>query len=69
MNEIIFMQIRMVRMAVKRWKKNTNECARIFEKYRIFEYIEELYCLFHVQGDEADFDEIEQYLKRQGAEI
>lgn len=69
MNEITFMQVRLVRMAVFKWQKTTCECAAVFEKYRIYEYIEELYDLFHIQGDETNFSEIESYLETQGFRI
>lgn len=69
MNEIAFMQARLVRMAAEKWHKTTAECAAVFEEFHVYEYIESLYELFHVQGDEADFEEIQAYLEKQGAKI
>ncbi len=63
------MQTRLVRLATEKWHKTTAECAAIFEKFHIYEYIENLYEVFHVQGDEANFNEIQSYLKAQGAKI
>ena len=65
--EILRMQIRLFRMACKRWGMNTTECVEIFEKYNIDKYISDLYEIFHVQGDESNLDEIEMYMKNKGA--
>lgn len=66
-DEILFMQTRLLRLAHEKWQKTNAECARIFEKYNVYEYIRKLYDLFHVQGDDANFEEIESYLKSKGA--
>ena len=61
------MQIRLFRYACKKWNKDTLECAEIFDKYDIDKYICDLYEIFHVQGDEANLDDIEGYLENQNA--
>ena len=65
-NEIIPMQVRMFRLAQKRWKTSIERCAQIFDDMKIDQYIEDLYELFHVQGDDANLEEINDYLKRNG---
>lgn len=65
-NEIIHMQVRLFRLAQKRWKTSVERCAQVFDDLRIDQYIEDLYELFHVQGDEANLAEINDYLKRNG---
>lgn len=65
-NEIIHIQVRLFRLAQKRWKTSIERCAQIFDDFGIDQYIEDLYELFHVQGDEANLEEINDYLKRNG---
>lgn len=65
--EILRMQIRLFRLACRRWNKSNIECAEIFDRYGIDEYIAEFYDLFHIQGDEADIQDIESYLVNRGA--
>lgn len=65
--EILRMQIRLFRLACKKWNKKTLECAEIFDKYDVDKYISELYELFHVQGDDANLDDIETYLENNNA--
>lgn len=68
-NEMIHIQVRLFRMACKRWNMDYMACADIFEKYDVDRYILDAYEFFHVQGDEANIEEIEMYLKKQGAAI
>lgn len=60
------MQIRLFRMACKKWKMTTTACADLFDRYAVDSYVRELYGLLHVQGDEANLGEIERYLKAKG---
>ena len=43
------------------------ECADVFDQYRIDKYIDDAYEIFHVQGDEANFAEIDRYARSKGA--
>ena len=65
--EILRMQIRLFRKACGRWNKTNNECADIFDKYEIDTYIKDFYEILHVQGDEANLNDIEEYLLKKGA--
>ena len=67
--EILDMQVRLFRIACHRWNKSIKECAEIFEKYDVDNYIKSAYGFFHVQGDKANFEEIMSYLDRKGAGI
>ena len=67
--EVLDMQVRMFRIACHRWKKSINECADIFEEYDIDNYIKSVYELFHTQGDEVNFEEIQSYLDKKKAGI
>ena len=67
--EILRMQIRLFRLACRKWKKTNLECAEIFDAYRIDQYIEDAYEIFHVQGDEANLSEITDHLRRRGISL
>ena len=51
--EILRIKVRLFRKACNRWNMGNVECAEIFDKYEVDEYIQQLYEIFHVQGDEA----------------
>ena len=65
-DEILHMQVRLFRRANKRWQKSIRECADIFDKYDVDGYIREAYEFFHVRGDDANLDDIDEYLKSRG---
>ena len=65
-NEILHMQVRLFRLACKEWNININRCADLFENFKINEYIKTAYEFFRVQGDEANLEKIEEYLRRKG---
>jgi len=67
--QILYMQMRLVRMAAKKWKTTVARAARFFDEYGVFRYIEDSFGVFHVEGDLAVFDDIKIYLKNQGADI
>lgn len=67
--QILYMQVRLARTASERWHKSLGDIARIFASYDVLGYIREAFGIFHVQGDEANINDIEQYLRKKGAEI
>lgn len=62
--EVLRMQIRLFRRACEKWNRTNNECADIFDKYEIDDYIKDLYEILHVQGDEANLNDIEDYISK-----
>ena len=67
--QILYMQTRLTRTAAEKWHKSLAEAVGIFNRYGVLEYIENCYELFHVQGDEATFEDIESYLRAKGVAI
>ena len=65
--ERLFMNVRLFRLAIERWNLSRQECAFLFRKYDIFDYIADAYEEFHEQGDEANIEDIEAYLTAKGA--
>ena len=60
--DLLRMQIRLFRKACKKWEISTKECEEIFTRYDVDDYITDLYEVFHVQSDEANMDDIEEYI-------
>ena len=67
--QILYMQTRLTRTAAEKWQKPLAEVIKVFTRYGVLEYIENCYEIFHVQGDEAIFEDIENYLSAKGATI
>jgi hypothetical protein len=68
-SEIIFMQVRLLRLASEKWHTTIQKASRVFEKYEILKFIEDCYDIFHTEGDEIVFDEISLVLKHKGVDI
>lgn len=72
MNEIdqlLFMQVRILRLAAEEWETTVQKASEIFDRYGIYKYIEECYDVFHMEGDYAVLDEIRTYLRCKGVDI
>lgn len=67
--EIIFMQTRLIRLAAIKWNMAIQNVVSIFSKYGILALIRDCYDMFHTEGDEAVFEEIEQVLKHKRVDI
>ncbi|KUE75258.1 DUF3791 domain-containing protein [Subdoligranulum sp. AM23-21AC] len=67
--EILYMQTRLLRLAASHWSHSDDEIQSIFVKYGVYEYIEDGYELFHLEGDEAVLQEIAEMLKRKGVDL
>ena len=68
-SEIVFMQVRLLRLASEEWHTTIQKVSRLFEKYGILKFIEDCYGVFHTEGDEAVFDEINVVLDHKGVDI
>lgn len=64
--QITHMQVRMARMAAEKWGLPIGEVARLFRQYQVFEFIRECFGIFHVEGDEAVWEDLLPYLKSKG---
>lgn len=61
-----FMQVRMIRMAAEKWGKEYAEVAELMKDNRVFQYIADGFGIFHVEGDVAVLEDIEDYLDGRG---
>ncbi len=67
--QILYMQMRIVRMAARKWKTTIAHVARFFDENGVFKYIENFFGVFHVEGDLAVFNDIINYLKNKGVDV
>ncbi|MBE6004634.1 MAG: DUF3791 domain-containing protein [Lachnospiraceae bacterium] len=65
-NEVLYMEIRLVGAFSEKYKLTRSAVNRIFSKYNIWQYIESCYEVFHLNGDEYNLDDISDYLKGKG---
>ena len=66
-SQILFMQIRLIRMMAEKNNLTLKQSAELFDKFNVLPFIREGFGIFHVEGDEAVFDEVIQFLKAKGA--
>ena len=64
--EIAYMQARIARFAVEKWGLSINEIGRLFAQYQVFQHIKDCYDLYHMEGDEAVWEDIQPYLRHRG---
>ncbi len=67
--QILFMQVRILKMASEKFKLSLADTARLFKKYEVLRFIRELYGLFHMEGDLAIFEDVKEFLKSKGADV
>ena len=67
--QILFMQVRILRIAAQRFNLSLKEAALLFKKFEVLRYIREGFGIFHVEGDEAIFEDVKSYLKFKGASV
>ena len=60
--QITYMQIRLLRLAAEEWQKTLTEANAIFSKNGVYDFICEYFDSFHIEGDFAILEEVEQYL-------
>lgn len=68
-SEVIFMQTRLIRLALEEWHLPIEKIVEIFKKMNVFSYIETGYGIFHCEGDEAVLEDIDDFLSRKGIDV
>ena len=68
-DDLFLLQVRLFRLAQTKWNVDSKKCSEIFKKYKIYDYIETCYEFFHIQGDEENLNDINNYLKNNGVEL
>lgn len=65
-DEILNMQIRVIRQYAKKTDQTPKECFRIFKTNGIFEYIRSCYDLLHLNGDDCVVSDVMNILQTKG---
>ena len=68
-DEMILIQVRLLRLATKTWHKEMPEVAKLFSQFKVYDFMQDMYEEFHVQGDSANLNEVEAYLRSQGVQL
>lgn len=68
-SQIVFMQVRLLRLAAEKWNISVQRANELFDKYGILQYIEDCFGIFHTEGDYAVFDDIQMLLRNKGVDI
>ena len=66
--QITYMQTRISRKATETWGLSLREVMRLFHAADVLGYIERNFGLFHVEGDDAVFDDVCSYMQHKGVE-
>lgn len=67
--QILFMQIRLIRMTSEKLELTLKETAELFDKFKVLPFIRDCWGIFHVEGDNAVYEEIREYLISKGAAL
>lgn len=65
-NEVLFMEMRLIRQFCKRHKYKSKDANILFNKYGIWKYIEECYDTLHMSGDEYILNDMDKAIIAQG---
>lgn len=65
-SQMIHMLVRIARLASERWRMTLAQAATILGAFDAFGYISRNFGLFHMEGDEAVLDDVEEYLIAKG---
>lgn len=69
MSDVQDMQCWVFRIAQQTWGKDACECLEIFERYAVFDYIEDLYGLLHVSSYSNALAEVEGMIRAKGVAL
>lgn len=64
--QILFMQIRLLRMTSEKLGLTLKQTAELFDRFKVLPFIRDCWGIFHVEGDNAVYEEIREYLISKG---
>ncbi len=68
-DDLFMLQVRLFRLAQIKWDMDAVNCEKIFDEFEVNDYIATCYEEYHVQGDDANLNDIEKYLRGKGVKI
>jgi len=67
--QITFIQARISQMATRRWGVSLRQVMNLFCAQGVLEYIEDCFDYFHLEGDDAVFHDVTEYLRKRGVDL
>lgn len=67
LDEILYMEVRIFREFLERFKMKATEAYSLFEDNDIWSYIESCYDVLQMNGDKCVLDDVQRILSRNGA--
>lgn len=67
-SQIIHMMVRVSRLAADRWGMSLSKVMEVFSPADALGYVARNFGLFHMEGDEAVLDDVEEYLVSRAVE-
>ena len=67
--QITYMQVRISRIASRRWNMPLRQVMELFSANGILEYIRDCFDYFHLEGDDAVFEDMVRYLQARGVDV
>lgn len=68
-NEVLYMEMRLLQQFCDKYNIVSIEANKFFEKYGIWNYIEECYDTLHLNGDEYILNDINQIMTAKGVAL
>ena len=65
-SEITYMQARIARLASEKWGLSIRETGRMFAEYQVCQHIRDCFELYHTEGDEAVWEDMQPYFRYKG---
>ncbi|MBO4415133.1 MAG: DUF3791 domain-containing protein [Lachnospiraceae bacterium] len=65
-DEVLFLEARVFNEFLRKHNMKPKEANQLFEKYGIWNYLEECYDILHMNGDEYILYDVELILERKG---
>lgn len=65
-SEISYMQVRIARMAARKWNLSIAEVGKLFAQHQVFQHIRDCYPVYHVEGDEAVWEDLQAFFRNRG---
>ena len=67
--EVLNMQLVLIKLLSKEWKKSYLELSQIFKEYNVLSYIDLCYENYNSTGDQGIINDLKEYIEIQGGNV
>ena len=67
--EVLNMQLTLIPILAKTWKKSYSELSELFSQYDILSYIDVCYENYNSTGNQGIIDDLQDYIEMQGGRV